>query len=102
MRPHVGPSNDKLTLHMPLVVPEQAGSVRIRVADVTIPMEKHVPLCFDDSFEHEVWNDGDSERVTLWLFFKYPHLTSCRPNEHSLGSGDISGRNEGGQTYIEL
>ena len=31
-------------------------------------------LVFDDSFEHEVWNDGKQERVVLLLDLWHPDL----------------------------
>eukprot|EP00403_Amphidinium_massartii_P036971 CAMPEP_0178443546 /NCGR_PEP_ID=MMETSP0689_2-20121128/38962_1 /TAXON_ID=160604 /ORGANISM="Amphidinium massartii, Strain CS-259" /LENGTH=630 /DNA_ID=CAMNT_0020067579 /DNA_START=82 /DNA_END=1973 /DNA_ORIENTATION=+ len=80
IRPHCGPANTKLTIHLPLIVP-QNGS-RWRVANHTSPMVERKPLIFDDSFEHEVWNDGDTARVTLWIFFVHPALNSCGAHAH--------------------
>jgi aspartyl/asparaginyl beta-hydroxylase (cupin superfamily) len=34
-------------------------------------------LVFDDSFEHEVWNKSDSERVVLLIQFWHPDLTEA-------------------------
>jgi hypothetical protein len=32
-------------------------------------------LVFDDSFEHEVWNHGDSVRIVLFMNFWHPCFT---------------------------
>jgi aspartate beta-hydroxylase len=53
---HNGPTNKKLRCHLPLVVPA-SGEARIRVGDVVIPFEEGRCFVFDDSFEHEVWNE---------------------------------------------
>lgn len=78
--PHAGSSNTKLTVHLPLILP-CSGSVecsRLRVGDQIYAYREGEPLIFDDSFEHEVWNDAENEsRVTLWMFFAHPWLTSC-------------------------
>jgi len=55
IRKHNGPTNKKLRVHLPLVVPD---GCRLRVGDTTVAVEAGVPLCFDDSFEHEAWNDN--------------------------------------------
>ena len=55
--PHTGPTNKKLRCHLPLVVPPGDKS-RIRVGDQVLPFEEGKCFVFDDSFEHEVWNDA--------------------------------------------
>mmetsp|Transcript_23673 Transcript_23673/g.54674 ORF Transcript_23673/g.54674 Transcript_23673/m.54674 type:complete len:628 (-) Transcript_23673:65-1948(-) len=80
IRPHCGPANTKLTIHLPLVVPPEGA--RWRVANHTSTMVEREPIIFDDSFEHEVWNDGDTARVTLWIFFVNPALNSCGAHLH--------------------
>jgi len=80
IRPHCGPANTKLTIHLPLVVPPEGA--RWRVANHTSPMVEGQAVVFDDSFEHEVWNDGDTARVTLWIFFVNPALNSCGAHLH--------------------
>ena len=34
-------------------------------------------LIFDDAFEHEVWNEADSDRVVLLFDLWYPELSSA-------------------------
>jgi hypothetical protein len=60
--PHTGPTNKKLRCHLPLLVPP-GGLSRIRVGDETVVFEEGKCFVFDDSFEHEVWNDAGAWRV---------------------------------------
>ncbi len=55
--PHTGPTNKKLRCHLPLIVPP-GGLSRIRVGDDVVVFEEGKCFVFDDSFEHEVWNDA--------------------------------------------
>lgn len=52
-----GPTNKKLRLHLPLVTPG-AGLARLRVGSQTREVRSGRALIFDDSFEHEAWNDS--------------------------------------------
>ena len=73
VRAHTGPTNAKRTVHYGLVVPTGGGDgARIRVANETRPFEQGGLLAFDDSFEHEVWQDGASARTTLVLHVRHP------------------------------
>jgi len=70
--PHFGISNFKLTLHLPLVVPEGCS---IRVGNETRQWREGECLIFDDSFEHEAWNRGDRTRIVLITDIWNPHMT---------------------------
>lgn len=61
-------------MHLPLIVPEPK-KCGIRVAGETRQWEVGKALLFDDAFEHEVWNDGDNERVVLLFDVWHPDLT---------------------------
>ena len=77
VRAHTGPTNAKLTLHYGLVVPEGSTSTsgaRMRVVDEVRPFVQGGLLAFDDSFEHEVWQDGATPRTTLVLHVAHPGL----------------------------
>ena len=71
VRPHTGPTNAKLTVHYGLDVPDGAS---IRVGDEARPFAPRELLVFDDSFEHEVWQNGTSARTTLVLHVAHPEL----------------------------
>lgn len=78
--PHCGLANYKLTVHLPLIVPTGCA---IRVGDQT--RNWHVGECmvFDDSFEHEAWNKGDSLRAVLILEAWHPDVR--KPERELLG-----------------
>lgn len=86
---HCAPSNLRLTAHLGLVVPDLASGkksgndaeprldlCRIRVGDSWNTWEHGKCLVFDDSFEHEVVNDSDQERIVLLIRFPHPDLGS--------------------------
>lgn len=69
--PHYGQMNFRLTVHLGLIVPDGCG---IRVGDQTRHWEPGRVLAFDDSFEHEAWNRGDSERIVLIFEAWHPDI----------------------------
>ncbi|WP_229402861.1 aspartyl/asparaginyl beta-hydroxylase domain-containing protein [Micromonospora okii] len=69
--PHCGGSNGRLRVHLGVRVPEGA---RMRVGDETLTWADGRCLVFDDSFEHEVWHDGDHPRVVLLMDVSHPEL----------------------------
>lgn len=60
--PHHGVFNTRLICHLPLIVPPGCA---IRVGAETREWREGELLIFDDSFEHEAWNRGGSDRVIL-------------------------------------
>lgn len=54
-----GPTNKKLRVHLPLLGPG-GGLSRLRVGSDTREAVEGKALVFDDSFEHEAWNDNDN------------------------------------------
>jgi len=79
--PHCGGTNTRLTCHLGLSIPP---GCRVRVADETSVWEEGRCLCFDDSFEHEVWHDGPAEcgpRIVLLLRFWHPDIPPSRWEE---------------------
>ena len=69
-----GPTNRKLRCHLPLIVPE-GGLCRLRVGDQTVTLEEGKCYLFDDSFEHEAFNDADTPRVVLIIDVWHPDLS---------------------------
>lgn len=51
-----GPTNKKLRVHLPLLTPG-SGLARLRVGSQVKEARPGRALVFDDSFEHEAWND---------------------------------------------
>src|SRR3546814_9730732 len=54
--------NTQLICHLPLIVPDGCG---LRVGAETRNWREGELLIFDDSFEHEAWNRGTSDRTIL-------------------------------------
>ena len=69
---HSGPTNCRLRAHLGLKVPE--GHVKMRVADQFLSWEEGKVLVFDDSFDHEVWHEGQGERIILIVDLWHPQL----------------------------
>ena len=64
---HRGPYKGVLRYHLGLIVPEDAPACRIRVGEDIRHWEEGRSLVFDDTFNHEVWNDTDETRVVLFV-----------------------------------
>jgi beta-hydroxylase len=64
--PHRGPYAGVLRYHLGLLVPDPQGC-RIRVGSEVGHWREGGSLIFDDTFEHEVWNDTDAVRVVLFV-----------------------------------
>lgn len=60
--PHHGISNTRLVVHLPLIVPVGCG---FRVGNETREWQRGQAWVFDDTIEHEAWNDSDERRVIL-------------------------------------
>lgn len=69
--PHNGLLNTRLICHIPLVVP---GRCSLRVGNEIREWEEGRALIFDDSIEHEAWNDSGSTRVVLLFEIWRPEL----------------------------
>ena len=71
--PHTGFVNTRLICHLPLIVP---GGCRFRVGNDVRPWVEGKAWLFDDTMEHEAWNDSDEVRVILLFEIWRPELTS--------------------------
>ena len=69
---HRGAYNGVLRLHLALLVPEPREKVRIRIGNEFRHWTEGKALIFDDTFNHEVWNDTDGYRVVLFVDFARP------------------------------
>ncbi|XP_060099699.1 aspartyl/asparaginyl beta-hydroxylase-like isoform X2 [Heteronotia binoei] len=72
--PHTGPTNCRLRMHLGLVIPKEG--CRIRCAEETRNWEEGKVLIFDDSFEHEVWQDASTYRLIFIVDVWHPELTA--------------------------
>jgi aspartate beta-hydroxylase len=73
--PHTGVINGRLTVHLPLIVPENCGA--LRAGDEQRAWREGECLIFDDSFVHEAWNESDHTRVVLILDAWNPYLSDA-------------------------
>lgn len=86
IQPHHGISNAKLAVHLPLIVPENCF---IRVGDETRGWTEGKCQVFDDSFEHEAWNQGEQVRVVLIFEVWHPDLDDAETTALTMLSGCI-------------
>ncbi len=70
--PHNGATNARLTVHLPLIIPERC---RFRVGDESREWRMGELFLFDDTIRHEAWNDSDHTRVVLIFDIWHPMLT---------------------------
>ena len=68
---HRGVTKALITCHLGLIVPRD-GDVRMRVDDRIVRWAEGETLVFDDTYNHEVWNDTDGTRVVLLVQFGRP------------------------------
>ena len=96
--PHTGVTNVRLVTHLPLIVPEGCG---FRVGNETRRWEPGRAWVFDDTIEHEAWNDSDALRVVFIFDIWHPHLSAA---ERSLITTLTEGLNafSGGSSGYEL
>ncbi|MBV8144797.1 MAG: aspartyl/asparaginyl beta-hydroxylase domain-containing protein, partial [Gammaproteobacteria bacterium] len=59
---HTGVTNTRATVHLPLVVPPGCG---FRVGATTREWQPGEAWVFDDTIQHEAWNDSDTPRAIL-------------------------------------
>jgi aspartyl/asparaginyl beta-hydroxylase (cupin superfamily) len=69
---HHGQVNARLICHLPLIVPPGCG---LRVGNETRSWVEGETLIFDDSIEHEAWNNSDRTRVVLLFDIWRPELS---------------------------
>ncbi len=64
---HRGPYKGVLRYHLGLIVPHDAEACRIRVGEDVRYWQEGQSMVFDDTYNHEVWNDTDETRVVLFV-----------------------------------
>ena len=74
IEPHNGMLNTRLICHLPLIVPPNC---RLRVGNETRTVEAGKMLIFDDSIEHEAFNDSGEMRAILLFEIWRPELTAA-------------------------
>nr|WP_311271163.1 aspartyl/asparaginyl beta-hydroxylase domain-containing protein [Sphingobium sp. WCS2017Hpa-17] len=69
---HTGVTNSRAIIHLPLIVPPGCF---FRVGGETRTWEEGKAFAFDDTIEHEAWNESDHLRVVLIFDVWNPHLS---------------------------
>lgn len=72
--PHTGTTNTRSIVHLPLVIPEGCG---FRVGSDVRQWKKGKAWVFDDSIDHEAWNDSDETRIILIFDIWNPLLSEA-------------------------
>jgi len=85
---HTGSTNVRLITHLPLVLP---GPARFRVGNDVREWRMGEAWVFDDTIEHEAWNDADDTRVILIFDVWNPYL---EPGERELVKVLMAARNQ--------
>jgi aspartyl/asparaginyl beta-hydroxylase (cupin superfamily) len=70
--PHAGVTNIRTIIHLPLIVPGKCG---FRVGGEVREWREGEAFAFDDTIEHEAWNDSDQDRALLILDCWNPYLS---------------------------
>jgi aspartyl/asparaginyl beta-hydroxylase (cupin superfamily) len=86
--PHTGSTNARLLCHLPLILP---GPARFRVGGEMRDWKLGEAWVFDDTIEHEAWNDADELRVILIIDIWNPLL---EPAEREAVSAMLLARNQ--------
>ena len=69
---HRGVTKGILTTHLGLIIPKDAVKCYLRVADTINVWRPGEAFVFDDTYDHEVFNNSDEERVILLFHINRP------------------------------
>ncbi len=72
--PHSSVTNTRLVVHLPLIAPPDC---RFRVGNEIREWKYAEAWVFDDTIEHEAWNDSDQLRVIMMIDIWNPYLTGA-------------------------
>jgi aspartyl/asparaginyl beta-hydroxylase (cupin superfamily)/Tfp pilus assembly protein PilF len=72
--PHSGVSNTRLLVHLPLIIPPGCG---FRVGAEQREWVPGKAFVFDDTMEHEAWNDSDVPRAVMIFDIWNPSLSAA-------------------------
>ncbi|TLY99528.1 MAG: aspartyl/asparaginyl beta-hydroxylase domain-containing protein, partial [Gammaproteobacteria bacterium] len=75
---HTGVTNARLTVHLPLIVPPGCG---FRVGSETREWIPGKAWVFDDTIEHEAWNEANAPRAILIFDIWHPDLSEDERNQ---------------------
>lgn len=87
--PHRGLTNVRLVLHLPLIAPPDCA---LRVGGDVHHWQKGEAMLFDDTFEHEAWNESDRLRVILLCDQWRPELGAAERKGIAAILGNLPGK----------
>jgi aspartyl/asparaginyl beta-hydroxylase (cupin superfamily) len=90
--PHTGVANTRLVMHLPLILPPACG---FRVGSETRDWKIGEAWVFDDTIEHEAWNDSDEIRIILIFDIWNPLLSATERDlvrAMTVGIGQYAGQ----------
>jgi aspartyl/asparaginyl beta-hydroxylase (cupin superfamily) len=90
LQPHCSVDSLRIRCHLGIEIPENC---RIRVGSETRDWEQGKAIMFDDSFEHEVWNRGTTDRIVMIVDFWHPELTEIETRALAAGFRKAEVRN---------
>lgn len=96
--PHHGVSNTRMVVHLPLIVPDHCG---FRVGSETRAWKPGKAWVFDDTIEHEAWNDSDQLRVILIADIWNPYLTDYEREMYAAILGSVDAFHNEAAAYSE-
>ena len=94
LRAHCGPTNVRLRIHIGLSV-SSSYEQAMRVGNETREWIQDGAIAFDDSFEHEVWNNATTPRLVFILDVWHPQLVS---DQERLSALDQTGKSRYART----
>ena len=86
--PHTGVNNTRLIVHLPLIVPPSCG---FRVGGAQREWQPGQAFVFDDTIEHEAWNNSDEPRAVFIFDIWNPHVSA---EERAMVSTAVAGVSE--------
>lgn len=89
---HYGSVNGRLIVHLPLIVPENCGA--LKVAGEARAWEEGRCMIFDDSIEHEAWNASEQVRVVMLIDIWNPQLTAAERAAYSIALKSVDDFND--------
>lgn len=84
---HKGIFKGIVRTHLGLIIPGKPGDCRMRVGKQMIHWQNGKAVFFDDTYNHEVWNDSDGIRVVLLIDTVRPYSKLFSKINHSIIKG---------------
>ncbi len=94
--PHTGVSNTRLVAHLPMIIPADCG---FRVGNESRPWRDGEAWVFDDTLEHEAWNNSSQPRTILIFDIWSPFLSAVERDLITRVTAAADDFNDGGLEF---